>query len=1146
MQSFYANLSFVARRMRANWRLLSVVGVGVLVASVLMASTTIYTRALSDLGLNFQLENRVGESGSVSAILPNVPAGGQRSDATRQFTQRSLDLHFGDLAARRQSGAVSRDFTIEIPAFANAFNPAGGTLVSLSDLEERTTLVAGRYPEPVQVVADLGSGLQSLVGPIEVVVPAPQQARSGLEPGDTITLIDSFDECDREPPPGPGGPPPPPRPPCAPSHQVSVSWTAEVVGVVDRGPQGAAIWSALGVPFFSAPTTAVLGPVFTLLAHNDTLITSLPLLYPGQLLQTVWVDTLPVEGFDVSLLNSTQAAFDSLRGDLRTVGGLVLSPVESTLDKFEVDLNFTEVPILLLLIQIVAIVLFYIVIVATMLVEREETEIALLRSRGASLRQMLGLYGTEGVVIATIAAVSAPFIAVGVINALGYTSTFEPITGGDAIPTTLGGIAFGLAAAGAAFAVVAILIPVAWVSPDATSELRKRAARPAGANVIQRYYLDIVFVLIAVGLILEANLKGSAFERDSVGGLSSDPLVLITPALYALAFSVVLLRVLPIVFRLVTWLVRDHIGVTLSSALQQIVRNPGPTLRLTLLLMLGAALGTFAASYGGTVDRSFDERVRYEAGVDLRAGLENFGERPPVVVKQMLSEVDAVEIVAPAYRATVSTTVAGQGGGLSLELLALEPDLAEDLLWFGSNLADEPLSELMRAIKTPYVGAGIAIGSRDPETITLWARPTLERSDMVVWLRLRDGRGIYTRIRMGSLEIGGEWQQLRADLGEQLRSVGTEPPYSIHSVFLTEAFGGTFGDPGHILFDDLAVTNAEGDEELLESFESTGLGWERILIRTDRLDRIEQLETDDAISGGNALKFTWALGSAIGRRGFFVQDDILCLNGTSCRLPVIASSSFLDARGLELGAQTTIRVRDLLVPVVIRSRADFFPTLEPDAGGFMIINIDHLYYLSAIMDFDPAVSPNEAWIRGPDDPALREALIRTLSFRPFRLDQFVDQQKLLAEEGSDPLTAAGGSGILLVSFVAVGALIALAFLVTVYISSQRRMVEMAVLRTLGISGRQILAQLSAEYLIVVAIGLGLGTLLGTFITQLMLSFLEVTELGRRVRPPFVIDTDWEVVIASYVGLLVIFVIGVTGAWRFFSRLALARVLRLAE
>jgi ABC-type antimicrobial peptide transport system permease subunit len=155
-------------------------------------------------------------------------------------------------------------------------------------------------------------------------------------------------------------------------------------------------------------------------------------------------------------------------------------------------------------------------------------------------------------------------------------------------------------------------------------------------------------------------------------------------------------------------------------------------------------------------------------------------------------------------------------------------------------------------------------------------------------------------------------------------------------------------------------------------------------------------------------------------------------------------------------------------------------------------------------------------------------------------------RQMLAEEGSDPLTAAGGSGILLVAFIAVGALIGLAFLVTIYITAQRRTVEMAVMRTLGLSGRQILTQMAVEYLTVVAIGLVVGTYLGTLITRLMLSFLEVTEFGRPVLPPFIIDTDLTVIGASYGVLVVVFVLGVTGAWRFFAGLALSRVLRLSE
>ena len=142
------------------------------------------------------------------------------------------------------------------------------------------------------------------------------------------------------------------------------------------------------------------------------------------------------------------------------------------------------------------------------------------------------------------------------------------------------------------------------------------------------------------------------------------------------------------------------------------------------------------------------------------------------------------------------------------------------------------------------------------------------------------------------------------------------------------------------------------------------------------------------------------------------------------------------------------------------------------------------------------VFPNEVWFEAPADPELRQTTIETLSRRPFQFIQFVDMRQMLAEEGSDPLTAAGGSGILLVAFIAVGALIGLAFLVTIYITAQRRTVEMAVMRTLGLSGRQILTQMAVEYLTVVAIGLVVGTYLGTLITRLMLSFLEVTEFGR--------------------------------------------------
>ena len=151
----------------------------------------------------------------------------------------------------------------------------------------------------------------------------------------------------------------------------------------------------------------------------------------------------------------------------------------------------------------------------------------------------------------------------------------------------------------------------------------------------------------------------------------------------------------------------------------------------------------------------------------------------------------------------------------------------------------------------------------------------------------------------------------------------------------------------------------------------------------------------------------------------------------------------------------------------------------------------------------------------------------------------------MATAGDDPLVAAGGSGILLVSFIAVGLLVIVAFLVSVIFTAHARMLEMAVLRTLGIGRGTLLGQLIVEYTIVAVVGLGLGTFLGDRIARLMLRFLEVDEAGDRVLPPFLLTTDWTTVGASYLVLIAMLAVGVAIAWRLYIRESITRSLRLA-
>ena len=203
-------------------------------------------------------------------------------------------------------------------------------------------------------------------------------------------------------------------------------------------------------------------------------------------------------------------------------------------------------------------------------------------------------------------------------------------------------------------------------------------------------------------------------------------------------------------------------------------------------------------------------------------------------------------------------------------------------------------------------------------------------------------------------------------------------------------------------------------------------------------------------------------------------------------------------------------------------------------GGFLIADVFDLYHLGAMLSLRRPIAINEAWVNGPSDPGLRERTILALS-ELSDADDPIDQRLQVATAGDDPLVAAGGSGILLVSFIAVGLLVIVAFLVSVIFTAHERMLEMAVLRTLGIGRRTLLGQLIVEYTIVAVVGLGLGTFLGDRIARLMLRFLEVDEAGDRVLPPFLLTTDWTTVGASYLVLIAMLAVGVAIAWRLYIR-----------
>jgi hypothetical protein len=1113
------------QRLAANWRLLLVLAFGILVAATLLAVSPVYTRVMNDLGLQEALDRQIGSASRNGAFIGGNRLGdvenGQRARELAQIMSEEVgwftqyEVRFGalppmTLAREGQPAPTGRDR----PLIA---------VQTLSGIDEHVTIVEGRAARPTSSASE-----------IEVLMPIEAARFLNLEPGHTVQAAASFDDCNR---------PPPSEDPeqarelalfaCTPQTFVDLRATFTVVGFVERLDAGDRYWSAGNVSFNTPRPTDEQGPIVTVILPEQSFFQALPGALPR------FRSDFRLTGFaDVARLNSgnigsAQQSLERLRVRIDQVGAIPDLAMAGPLNAFQNRASFNQISLLLLLIQVVGIAIYYVVLVSTLLAERRSEEIAMLRSRGASVGQLVAMSMAEAFAIGLAAAFVAPFVASGAVAALGKTGTFESISGGSFLPFTLVPAAFLFALGGAAIAAIATVIPAFFAARKGMVLFLRSSARP-GTPFLQRYYLDVGLVGASALALWQMSQRGSVFDARSVGGWSADPFLLMSPLLLILAIGALMFRFMPLVLGLVTRLLARTAGPGVTLGLWQLTRSPARYTQLALLVVMAAAVGTFAATYGETTDRSQEERALYAVGADMRlTGLGNLGVNFDEAV-QRLEEVDGIDKAVTAFR-NAYTVGPLPNFGARIDVLGLDPLEASEVLWFREDFAPDDLrSLLLRISGSPVPEQGIAMPGV-PVSVSAWVNPLEARLGTTLWVRTVDGRGVFRFHELGTLDYTG-YRKLEAPIRAQQDAIVF--PLSVVALIMTQSE--SISDPARrVLIDDLGVMTASGEEIIIEDFEGNPR-WEVLHTATRNQDEV-QIVGQNAHSGNGAALFSFLTGTSAGLRGMHVGHP-------NIPLPAIASRQLMESAGLRVGAQIDLVFGKLLVPVTIQGVTDYFPTMYNSGAGYLIINQDHLYYYAGMTSENYSnTRPSELWLNVSKDPEERRA-VQTALLDRFSIPsgQVIDTEFILEEIRTDPVVRAGGSGILLLALVAAFAILALGFALTLYLGGQSRTVEVSVMRAVGISPRQLFTMISLEYLLIAVIGLVIGTIAGLRISDTMLSFLNVTESGARVVPPFALVTRWDTVGIAFGLVGLSFIAGVVALAFYFLRLPVSRVIRMTR
>lgn len=1132
MRSLLAGWRVSLHRTRADWPIVAAAFLITLLAAVLLAAGAIYPSAAAEAGLRRALSDAPIADTNIEVSLYGAAADAGAVEDRVQPELRGVITPLG--------GGIVRDWrsseTLALPDLAGSKSGDQAIVGYLDGLPNHGTLVDGAWP------ADTAGSSE----PIQVVVVDAVASALGLHVGDEVSLV------------------------AHPSEQPTAV-PVRLVGIFAIGSADDPYWNGEDQLFAGLHENGSYRTFGPFLTTRDDLLRQAGVAE----VHLQWRIFPNFEELAVDDAAQLRSRVEVLKERLEIATGedvYVATGLPTILRAAERSLLVSRTGVLLLMAQLAILAAYAVVLTASLLVDHRRIETALLRSRGAGPPQVAALALAEGLLLAVPAVLAAPWLAVAALNILNVAGPLADV-GLRIVPRVT---ADGYLAAGAAgLACVALLVLPAAMAARGFAAEQSGLSRQETRTFGQRMGLDIALLAVTGIALWQLRLYGAPLTRTVQGSLGLDPLLVAAPAIGLIAGGVLALRILPLLAQAMEAAVSRGRDLMVSLGSRQLARRPLRYTRSALLLMLAMSMGVFGLSYAATWSGSQRDQAAYQAGADVRVlPSRKSGGLPAWVLPGAYAGLAGVTAGSPVERIGDGLSFAAAG---SADLLALDADTAASIVLLRADESAQPLGELMRTLRAgrpeprlptlPEGAAYLRIVTRldldsvkgltyDDVTGDAHTHP-LDPADLAeiqvsALAIVRDAHGLLYRVAAGVVPVGGQTTALVLALeptNERNPGVGTQDPAQLDGPVTIVGLGIYVWLP----FDSAMADGVIGVAGVSAGIDSAG-PWTDVPLAAvgewraqvaQGLGPLNDLPVEQVRGTTVELRSSeegFALYGA-GPSGPAAQFSFLpaSIATTVAAVPVIVNRAFLTATGSFPGDAIAATLERRTQLLSIAGVVDSFPTTDPERP--LAILDEPTLGLLRLQGSASTRSADEWWLAAPGGDAL--ALSEALRGSPFDSADVVTAVDRARSLSTDPV-ALGIIGALALGFVATGLFAIVGLTVSAAVSARQRRTEFALLRALGLSGRQLAGSLWLENGSIVLVSLVAGTSLGLLIGWVVLPFVTVTQLATAPVPPVLMHVPWDrILLLDLVSALAlgVAVVAIGGVLR---RLGVGSILRMGE
>lgn len=331
-----------------------------------------------------------------------------------------------------------------------------------------------------------------------------------------------------------------------------------------------------------------------------------------------WYTLFDYTNVEIEEVEQMLAVHERLSNDYAGQGQLYtpVSMYEETFRAFRAESGRISRTMWILQVPILVLLAVFIFMVSNQVITIEAGEIAMLKSRGVSRRQLIGTYFFQSLFLALVALLIGIPLGVLLCHVFGSANAFLEFVGRQAMKVKVTGTALLFALLAAFAGVLIMTLPVLKYARFSIVE-QKANKRKAKRPMWQRLFLDFALLAISLYGFYNFNSQTDLLIQKVADGEALDPMLFLSASLFILSCAICFLRVIPLLSYVIFRLGRKFWRPSAYASFLQITRDSRKQSFITVFLVLTIALGIFNANIARTVNENEEIRLRYDNGADV-------------------------------------------------------------------------------------------------------------------------------------------------------------------------------------------------------------------------------------------------------------------------------------------------------------------------------------------------------------------------------------------------------------------------------------------------------------------------------------------------------------------------------------------------